>query len=368
MTTSQDNWTTWLTQSALVRNALDAMLRAHGRRHVAQADQLDPPRAQARALLGLVNRARKSRFGLDHDFRRIRSVSDFRRLVPIRALPDLVRTFGPLPATTPGLQTVFRSALFTLFAHAVHARPHARFLSGPIVVLDDVPSSVMGPRALARMPVLVRPYASAACGSDRHGNDDPLALLADLHARADVTTLLGSADKLLALIDRVKRIRAQDTVGRTWPSLQLVLWSRVGDPKTVSAFQAEMPSGVLALEWVVRQGVPVAGQDPRPGGGLRLLADHGVYFEFLPIEQAGERHPPRLGLDEVTPGRPYEVAISAPGGMWACRSGLAVEFIRSGATQLRLVQAETPGPRPIQPASGPLPVASLDIQPKVVGW
>src|SRR5262249_39808670 len=82
---------------------------------------------------------------------------------------------------------------------------------------------------------------------------------------------------------------------------------------------------------------PVAAEDPR-FGGLRLLLDHGVYFEFVPAERRGA-NPPRLGITDVKPGEGYELAITAPGGWWACLSGLFVAFERLSPPIVRLVDA-----------------------------
>src|SRR5215469_10203552 len=78
----------WLVGSRLVRRLTDTLFRGRARRHVAVLDHLDAGRAQLRTLRGLVHRAHTTRFGRDHDFRRIRSAEDFRRLVPLRTTAD----------------------------------------------------------------------------------------------------------------------------------------------------------------------------------------------------------------------------------------------------------------------------------------
>ena len=70
----------WVTEHALVRRAAEAVFRAVSRRHLAQFDRLAPARCQARILLGLLHQAQTTRFGRDHDFRRIRTLDDFRRV------------------------------------------------------------------------------------------------------------------------------------------------------------------------------------------------------------------------------------------------------------------------------------------------
>src|SRR6266851_1456094 len=82
-----------LTVTRPVRRVAEAILRARGRRFLARWDETSPERSQARILLGLVHRAQATRFGIDHDFRRVRSVEDFQRLAPLRTRADLWRAY-----------------------------------------------------------------------------------------------------------------------------------------------------------------------------------------------------------------------------------------------------------------------------------
>src|SRR6185437_16689377 len=93
---------------------------------------------------------------------------------------------------------------------------------------------------------------------------------------------------------------------------------------------------------------PVAVEDPRRGG-LRLLVEHGVYFELAPVDQIDQINPPRLGLDEVRVGPAYEVVITSPAGAWACRSGLRVCFDRLAPPLIRVLP--TPAPAPVAGAA-----------------
>ena len=56
----------WLADTRLARQVTEALLHTCGRRHLARFDRLSAARCQNRILLGLVHRARLTRFGLDH--------------------------------------------------------------------------------------------------------------------------------------------------------------------------------------------------------------------------------------------------------------------------------------------------------------
>src|SRR5262249_14883443 len=63
--------------------------------------------------------------------------------------------------------------------------------------------------------------------------------------------------------------------------------------------------------------------------------------------------PARHTLDRVETGAPYELVMTSPAGLWACRVGCAVVFERRDPPRLRVVE-----PLPL-PAVRPEPVAPL---------
>src|SRR5947209_15669264 len=149
----------WLSSTRLARGLADALLRRRARRRLLALDGASP-RAQVCTLLGLVHRARGTRFGREHDFHRVRTPDDFRRLVPLRSAAALWQQYGvpSLPAlggaawpgpisylatcdVAPGrpspplpvsreLVATHREALWTALALVCGARPQARLQIG----------------------------------------------------------------------------------------------------------------------------------------------------------------------------------------------------------------------------------------------
>ncbi len=101
--------------------------------------------------------------------------------------------------------------------------------------------------------------------------------------------------------------------------------------------------GVLLLEMAGRAEGPIAVEDPRHGLP-RLLFDHGVYFEFVPPDQAGEPRCPRHGVAEAELGVPYELALTSPAGLWACRIGRTVCLERRDPPLIRFLDPAVPQP------------------------
>lgn len=340
----------WLTACSPARRTAEALLRAIGRRHLACWDRLTPVRCQTRILLGLLHQAQSTHFGRDHDFRRIRTVDDFRRLVPLSTRAELWRDYWQpvyphlAGATWPGnkgsddaeqltppsaaLQAAHRAALHTAFALANHVRPRTRFLSGSVLlVADEGPSNRTERSVLAqRLPALLRPFTETAA-----------EILAERWAQQSVSVLLGPAERLLALFEQVKQVRGKRSLREVWPQLSAILYTRRPSSLPAGRLRDEAGDDVLLLEMTGRAEGPIAVEDPRYGLP-RLLFDHGVYFEFVPPTQAGEPRCPRFGLDEIELGVPYELAVSSPAGLWACRMGRTVCLEQRDPPLLRFVE------------------------------
>jgi hypothetical protein len=395
----------WLAGTRVARSVVDTVLRGRARRHLAHLEQLPAARAQELTLTDLVRSARATRFGREHDFGRIRTVEDFRRLVPVRRLADLWQDYwqpafpdlagatwpGPVrglavtpeagrrqkasgrngpaaPPAPPGIPVsprlllAHRRAVWTALALVLGARPRAELFRGRLLFAGHTTSSTPGDAApaggleeiaLRELPPLYRPYT---LGPPPDAADRAEAL-ARRSAGSPVTGLVGEAEALLRLIEDVRRFTGRGRLLDTWPRLAAVLYSSAR-PGQDRARLAEAVGGlpgsapVLLLEMWSRPEGPLAVEDPRHGLP-RLLPEHGAFFEFLPAEEAGQPEPARHGVKEVEPGVAYEVALTSPAGLWACRVGLAVRFERRDPPLLGAVEAVAPAspPREAAPAT-----------------
>ena len=283
-----------LFDNPLMRRVMATLHAASNRRSIARFDRVDAFRRQTRTLLTLVHRSRMTTFGRDHDFGRIRTAQDFRRLVPLGRIAD-----------RPALRTdlALRSHRHAL-GMALALVPSTRTAS--ICWLGD---DWLG---VERFPLLLRPAVF-----------EPATLPDD----TSPTCLVGPAERIVAF-SRERRHLLSD--------VQAVVYSRSGPVVPVEALRRAVGPRPVLLELLTRPEGPIAVEDPR-FGSLRLLVDAGVYFEFVPSARAHEISPQRLGLDEVRPGVPYELILTAPAGVWAGRVGMTVVFDRLDPPLVRVL-------------------------------
>jgi len=70
----------------------------------------------------------------------------------------------------------------------------------------------------------------------------------------------------------------------------------------------------------------IAAQPGFDGGGMEMLVDNGIFFEFVPLDAWGKADAPRLRVHEVEVGTPYCVVLSTSAGLWAYDLGDIVRF------------------------------------------
>jgi hypothetical protein len=379
----------WLVGSRLVRRLTDTLFRGWARHHVATLDHLDAERAQLRTLRGLVHLGHATRFGREHDFRRIRSAEDFRRLVPLRTPADFWReywqpTFPNLGGSTwpgsiasliatPWAETPYvpappilwaghRAAALTALSFVASTRPEARLFSGRMLLVGDSPSpaplgdgiasgsfEALGLRAL---PPRLRPYAHlpSRCGQPNCLPETQLRSLAEQSLRLPVTCVAGQAEVLDRFLALCRHESGWTRGADVWPGLTAVIYgnapgeaTRRGLAEQLGVPERRQPP--LLLEACVRAEGVIAVEDPRHRC-LRLLVDHGVYFEFVPAEEVGRPRPVRHALCDVVPGVPYAVALTSAAGVWACLAGARVCFTQRDPPLLRILEESEPAPHP----------------------
>ncbi|MFC7538330.1 GH3 auxin-responsive promoter family protein [Siccirubricoccus deserti] len=74
--------------------------------------------------------------------------------------------------------------------------------------------------------------------------------------------------------------------------------------------------------------------DGGSGEGLRLLADRGVFWEFVPVGELGTAAPTRHWVATIETGVEYAVVVTSCAGLWSYVLGDTVRFISRAPPRL----------------------------------
>lgn len=282
----------------------------------------------------MIHQARDSRFGRAHDFRRIRCALDFRRLVPLSTPGDPLLPAIQRPAMLPAaLRAACRAALRTALSVVADHLPGIRLLDGSLLLLPQPAIGSDHPRTL--LPRWLRPYAGDA---------------------GPVRCIVGRADGIAALAGTLDG-KGRSDLRSVWPDLAAVLYTSRHQDDT-ELLQAVVGRETLLVRIDAGPEGPIAVEGPR--SGLRLLMDHGLYFELLPAGAGPEAH--RFGLEEAKRGVSYELVVTSPAGLWACRTGRGVCFEHLAPPMFRYVDLP-PAPTTVSVARTDAAVPTFPAQP-----
>lgn len=356
-----------LAGSSPVRAVVNSAFHWYARRRTQSLAAADPVAVQRRNLLDLLHQARDTRFGRDHGFASIRSVEEYQARVPLRTYEDLWDAYlkdaypvlddltwpGRIPffaltsGTTQGATKYIpvsrqmvasnKKAGFTMLAYQMASHPQSRLFLGRHFFLggsSDLERPAPGVRqgdlsgiASEQIVEVLRPYTfpplALALETDW---DKKLAGLAQGSLRERITSVAGVPSWLLMLFQRLLDLSGKSTIAEVWPDLEIVMHGGVKFDPYRRSFEEVLGSPSIRFQetYPCSEGF-IAFGDPA-SGLLRLMFDHGLFFEFVPVDELGSDRPTRHWLGTVQPGVNYAIVVSTCAGMWGHIIGDTVRF------------------------------------------
>ncbi|HWD37800.1 MAG TPA: GH3 auxin-responsive promoter family protein, partial [Fimbriimonas sp.] len=141
-----------------------------------------------------------------------------------------------------------------------------------------------------------------------------------------ITLISGVSSCLVTFFQGLLQASGKANVADVWPTLELVVHGGVKFDPYRAAFHTLLGSSRIQLQesYPCSEGF-VAFGDPATGL-LRLLVDHGIFFEFVPLEELGSSQPTRHWLGNAQIGLNYAIVVSTCAGMWAHVIGDTIRF------------------------------------------
>jgi len=360
------NWST-LAGITVARGLVNLGFQLDARLRCRELARSRPVRVQERVLGRLVRKARRTRFGHDHHFDRISSVADFQREVPIRTYEELWDSYlrdrypvfedltwpGRIPflalssGTTRGATKYIpvsaemvasnrKAALTMLAVHMCSRRDsklfHGRlfFLGGSTDLEQPAPGIFQGDLsgiAALEISPLLRPFTfpplELALETDW---DHKLTQLAVTSSAERITLVGGIPSWLLLFFERLLAETGKRTLIEIWPHLEVVVHGGVKFDPYRESFGRILGSPAIRLQEIYPSSEGfIAFGDPATGL-LRLMHDHGIFYEFVPIAELDSPRPARDWLGTAQPGVNYAIVVSTCAGLWSHVIGDTIRF------------------------------------------
>ena len=347
------------------------LLKAYARFRCWQLARQNPVEAQLKQLFRLLHKARLTRFGRDHSFENISSVIDYQRCVPLRKWEDFwteyweqafpflnystwpgqVNFFTVSSGTTSGGTKYFpytpelrRSNIVAgmdILVHHLANCPKSKVLGGKCFMLggstdlvEQAPGIFSGDLSgisNRELPTWVRPFFFPPVGLAKVSDwEQGISRMAIECVNHDIRMVAGVPAWMLILFEKVRAHLKLESVRLIdlFPKLELLVYGGVRFDPYLERFKRLLDGSQADLREVYPASEAfMAVADRGPGDGMRLVLDHGVFFEFVPVEELEAEQPTRHWIANVETGINYAVVLTTCGGVWSYVLGDTVKFV-----------------------------------------
>jgi len=156
--------------------------------------------------------------------------------------------------------------------------------------------------------------------------ENKIEKLAQATAQENVTSLAGVPTWTLLLLKRVLEITGKKTIGEVWPHLELYIHGGVSFIPYREQFEKVIGRTINYLEIYNASEGFFAAQDIPGNDGMLLYTGHGIFYEFMPVEEYEKKDPKTIGLADVKLNKNYALVISTTGGLWRYLVGDTIQF------------------------------------------
>ena len=329
-----------------------------------------PGDAQQTVFRSLIGRGRRTEWGRKWGYNAIDSVRAFQEQVPISGYEDLfpyiervmkgeqnilwpspIRWFSKssgttnarskfIPVSSEALDDCHIKGGKDMMALYVANRPDTRVFEGKGVSIGgslhpnpygrDSATGDISAVVMKNLPVwgqIIRtPPLEVALMDEWEAKIDRMA---QLTAQENVTSILGVPTWTMVLIQRILDQTGKESILDVWPNFELFVHGAVAFQPYRSLFSEQVfgghPVGFQEV-YNASEGYFAIQDDMTRPNEMMLMPDYGIFYEFVPVEEADQPFPKAYTIEEVELNRNYALIISTNAGLWRYRIGDTVRF------------------------------------------
>ncbi len=131
------------------------------------------------------------------------------------------------------------------------------------------------------------------------------------------------------MLEKVLAITGKQNILEVWPNFEVFIHGAVAFQPYRELFSNEVfPSNdTRYLEiYNASEGFFAIQDDLKRIGEMLIMLDYGIFYEFVPMEDADKPFPKALTIEEVELNKNYALVITTNGGLWRYRVGDTVRF------------------------------------------
>lgn len=322
-----------------------------------------PHKTQEKVFKMLLKKARKTAFGKEHNFDKIRSYQDFKKQVPVvdyeglRIYVDRVVTgernvlwkgkplyFAKTSGTTSGVKyipitresmpTHIRAAKEALLLY-IAEKNDAKFVNGKMIFLQGSPvlEEKNGIKT-GRLSGIVAHYIPQYLLKNRLPSwktnciddwDTKVDSIVEETIDEDLSVISGIPSWVQMYFEKIIH-KTGKTISETFPNFNFFIYGGVNFKPYKNRFQTLIGKEIDYIELYPASEGFLAYQDTLTEQGMLLQLNSGIFYEFIPSSEFFDQSPTRISIESVQLGINYVIILNTNAGLWGYNIGDTVEF------------------------------------------
>lgn len=323
----------------------------------------NPLATQQKVFLDLINQAKDTKFGKDHNFTQIKTFQDFANQVPVRDyeahktyIDEVVAGkenilwkgkplyFAKTSGTTSGAKYIpltresmpyhiqaARNAILTY----IHETGKANFVNGKMIFLQGSPIlEEKNGIKLGRLSGIVAHFVPKYLQKNRMPSwqtnciedwETKVDAIVEETINENMTVISGIPSWVQMYFEKLQQ-KAKKPVGDIFKNFNLFIYGGVNYEPYRAKFEKLIGKKVDSIELFPASEGFFAYQDSQQEQGMLLLLNSGIFYEFIKADEFFTENPKRYTIGEVALGVNYVLIISTNAGLWAYNIGDTVQF------------------------------------------
>ena len=323
----------------------------------------NPIEYQKKTFKKLINKASGTKFGIEHNFNKIKSHKDYKDKVPVRDYEQikpyidiiiagednvlwpgkpvyLSKTSGTtsgvkyIPISNESMPTHIISARDAILRY-IYYSGNTSFINGKQIFLQGSP--VLQKKnniPIGRLSGIVAHYVPSYLQKNRLPSwetnctedwDKKVDLIVEETINQKMTLIGGIPPWVQMYFEKIIQKRG-DKIGKVFKYFSLFIYGGVNFEPYKNVFKKLIGREIDTIELFPASEGFFAYQDKPNKEDLLLLLNNGIFYEFIEASKFYDSNRERLSLGEVEEGVIYVMIISSNAGLWAYNVGDTVRF------------------------------------------
>jgi hypothetical protein len=319
---------------------------------------------QQKTFSQLINKAKDTAFGTDHNFGQINNYDDFKKQVPIRDYEQLrpyiervtageanvmwpgkpiylTKTSGTtsgvkyIPISKESMPGHIKSARNALLSY-IHETGNAGFVDGKMIFLQGSPILTQkNGIETGRLSGIVAHHVPGYLQKNRMPNyevnciedwEQKVDAIVDETISEDMRMISGIPPWCQMYFDRLRDKSGGKPVKDIFPNFKLFVYGGVNFEPYRARMEESIGFAIDSIETYPASEGFIAFQDSQKDKSLLLQVDSGIFYEFIPVDEYFNANPTRISLKDIELNKNYALILNTNAGLWGYSLGDTVKF------------------------------------------